>query len=86
MVKNFTEVVKIVVAHIPEGQVMTYGAVARAAGRPKAYRAVANIMAANYDPGVPCHRVIRSDGALGGYNRGGVREKRRLLKKEGAVV
>jgi methylated-DNA-[protein]-cysteine S-methyltransferase len=42
-------------------------------------------MAANYDPEIPCHRVIRSDGGLGGYNRGGITAKRTLLKKEGAL-
>ena len=83
MSKTFTEAVKAVVAKIPSGQTMTYGAVAKAAGRPLAYRAVANVMAANYDPAVPCHRVVRSDGSLGGYNRGGPKVKRRLLKQEG---
>ena len=86
MVKDFTAAVRKVVASIPVGEVMTYGAVAAAAGRPKAYRAVANIMAANYDPAVPCHRVIRGDGSLGGYNRGGVKTKRCLLKKEGVII
>ena len=86
MTKNFTETVKMVVACIPKGKTMTYGEVAKAAGRPKAARAVANIMAANYDPGVPCHRVVRSDGALVGYNRGGVEAKRRLLKLEGVMI
>lgn len=68
---------------IPRGQVMTYKQVARLAGRPLAFRAVGNILNKNYDTGVPCHRVIRSDGTLGGYNRG-IRNKQKLLKKEGA--
>ena len=59
MSKTFTEAVKAVVAKIPSGQTMTYGAVAKAAGRERAYRAVANVMAANYDLAVPCHRVVR---------------------------
>ena len=84
--KDFTKTVKLVVARIPEGKTMTYGEVARAVGRPRSHRAVANIMAANYDPNVPCHRVIRSDGGLGGYNRGGVEAKRRLLKQEGVMI
>ena len=83
---EFTPIVKAIVAKIPKGAVMTYKEVAVAAGRPKAARAVANIMAANYDPDVPCHRVIRSDGGLGGYNRGGVTVKARILKEEGVVL
>ena len=78
--------VQTVVAEIPKGTVMTYKEVAVAAGRPKAARAVANIMAANYDLDIPCHRVIRSDGAIGGYNRGGVRAKAELLQAEGVVL
>lgn len=83
---SFTDTVKAVVANIPKGSVMTYKEVAVAAGNPKAARAVANIMAANYDPDVPCHRVIRSDGGLGGYNRGGVSVKKKILESEGVVV
>lgn len=60
---------------------MTYKEVARKAGRPRAYRAVGNILHANCDPEIPCHRVIRSDGKIGGYNRG-VRNKARLLEGE----
>ena len=59
---------------------------AKKAGSPRAARAVANIMAKNYDPQVPCHRVIRRDGKLGGYNRGGETAKKRLLQEEGAVL
>lgn len=65
---------------------MTYAEVAHAAGNPKAARAVANVMAKNYDMDIPCHRVIRSDGKLGGYNRGGVQVKRNLLIREGVVL
>ncbi len=83
---RFTTIVKQVVACIPKGSVMTYKEVAIAAGNPKAARAVANIMAANYDPDVPCHRVIRTDGGLGGYNRGGVSTKKKLLLAEGVVL
>ena len=81
--KNFSEHVRAIVREIPEGQVMSYGAVAKAAGKKNAYRAVANVVANNYDPTVPCHRVIRSDGTLGGYNRGGEEAKRHLLTREG---
>ena len=80
---SFSEKVKAVVAKIPKGEVMTYQEVARAAGNPKAMRAVANTMAKNYDPNVPCHRVIRTDGGLGGYNRGGESRKRAILLSEG---
>ena len=60
--KTFAEKTKAVVAKIPKGKVMTYKEVAAAVGKPTAARAVANVMAANYDPKVPCHRVIRTDG------------------------
>lgn len=60
---------------------MTYKEVAEAVGRPRAYRAVENILNKNYDPSIPCHRVIRSDGKQGGYNRG-FAKKRAILKKE----
>lgn len=62
---------------------MTYQSVAARAGNPKAARAVASIMSANYDEAIPCHRVIRSDGGLGGYNRGGTEAKRARLIAEG---
>jgi len=61
---------------------MTYKQVATKAGNPRAARAVGSIMRANYDPDIPCHRVIRSDGSIGGYNRGGSRQKERLLRSE----
>ncbi len=73
-----------VVARIPKGQVMTYGQVAKLAGNARAARAVGVIMRANYDPKIPCHRVVRADGTVGGYNRG-ARKKIRLLKQEGVL-
>ncbi len=82
----FTKTVKAIVQNIPAGQVMTYKEVATAAGKPTAARAVANIMAKNFDPAIPCHRVIRSDGQLGGYNRGGTERKRAILRTEGVYV
>lgn len=84
--KTFTEKVRDVVRKIPKGKVMTYSEVASKAGNPKAARAVANIMAANYDLEVPCHRVIRVDGSLGGYNRGGIEKKREILLAEGVKL
>ena len=70
---------------IPKGNVKTYKEVAIAIKCPQAARAVANACAKNpYAPKIPCHRVIRSDGSLGGYSgKGGVKTKRFLLKKEG---
>lgn len=62
---------------------MTYKQVAFKAGKPRAFRAVGNILGTNYDPSIPCHRVVRSDGKTGGYNRGILRKKE-ILKKEGA--
>lgn len=83
---NFSKKIYAVVRKIPRGQVMTYQQVAKKAGRPKASRAVGYWMSKNYDPKIPCHRVIRSDGRIGNYNRGGSKKKRALLKKEGAIV
>lgn len=77
----FTKRVFDIVRRIPKGSVMTYKQVATAAGNPKAYRVVGNILNMNYDTRIPCHRVIRSDGTPGGYNRGAA-QKRRLLQKE----
>ncbi len=72
---------------IPAGQVRTYGEIARAVGQPGAARAVGTACARNPVPLlIPCHRVVRSDGGLGGYSlTGGVGLKRRLLESEGAL-
>ena len=80
---EFQDKIRAVVRNIPKGSVMTYKEVAVASGRPQAARAVAQVMAQNYDETVPCHRVIRSDGGLGGYNRGGIDKKRSILRSEG---
>jgi O-6-methylguanine DNA methyltransferase len=80
---DFGRKVYAIVAKIPKGKVMTYGEVARKAGKPKASRAVGYWMSKNYDPRIPCHRVIRSDGKIGDYNRGGPKKKLAILKKEG---
>ena len=73
---------------IPKGTVKTYSEVARAIGKPLAVRAVANAIAKNpYPIQIPCHRVIRSNGLLGGYSgKGGVKKKKNLLRKEGIIV
>ena len=70
---------------IPKGKLKTYAQVAKAIGKPKAVRAVANAIGKNpFPPIIPCHRVIRSDGKLGGYSaKGGIKTKKKLLKNEG---
>ena len=69
---------------IPKGKVKTYKQVAIAIKRPNSARAVANACGKNlYAPKIPCHRVIRSDGGLGGYSgRGGIKKKLQLLRSE----
>lgn len=84
MITSFRKKVLEVVSRIPRGRVMTYKQVAKLAGSPKAYRAVGNILSKNYKPEIPCHRVIRADGTVGGYNRG-VRHKIKILSKEGVA-
>ena len=73
---------------IPSGSVITYSQVAKAVGKPLAVRAVANAIGKNpYPIKIPCHRVIRADGSLGGYSaNGGVKMKKKLLKKEGFIL
>jgi len=78
---TFTEKVHKVVRRIPSSKTMTYFEVAKAAGSPRAYRAVGNILNKNYDPAIPCHRVVRSDGTTGGYNRG-IKMKKEILERE----
>ncbi len=78
---NFKEKVLKIVAKIPKGKVLSYKEVAELAGQPRAYRLVGNILNKNYNRRIPCHRVIRSDGKLGGYNRGR-KIKKILLEKE----
>jgi len=70
---------------IPKGKLKTYAQVAKGIGKPKAVRAVANAIGKNpFPPKIPCHRVIRSDGKLGGYSaKGGIKTKKKLLKNEG---
>jgi O-6-methylguanine DNA methyltransferase len=81
---SFRSRVFSVVKKIPKGGTMTYMQVAAKAGNMKAYRAVGNILNKNYDPDIPCHRVVRSDGKVGGYNRG-AEKKMEILKKEKAL-
>ena len=73
---------------IRKGSVLSYSDVAKGINKPKAVRAVANAIGKNpYAPKIPCHRVIRSDGSLGGYSgKGGIKTKRKLLKSEGILL
>ncbi len=80
--QTFADKVRAIVKKIPKGETLTYAEVARRAGSPGAARAVGNLMKQNYDPAIPCHRVIRSDGRVGDYNRGGAARKSALLQIE----
>lgn len=73
---------------IPKGQLRTYKEIAIAIGKPNSARAVANACGKNPRPiKIPCHRVIRTDGCLGGYSaKGGVSQKRKLLQMEGVII
>ena len=82
---HFTARVFSVVRRIPPGRVATYGDVASLAGRPRAWRAVGNIMRDCGRPDVPCHRVIAAGGRIGGYG-GHEALKRSLLAAEGLIV
>jgi len=74
------------VKKIPKGRVTTYAELARAIGEPRAWRAVANVLARNPEPiKIPCHRVVRSSGEVGGYKFGS-RRKMGLLVREGVEV
>ena len=80
----FSERVYKIVSKIPKGKVLTYKQVAVLAENPLAFRAVGNILNKNHDKNIPCHRVIRSDGKIGGYNKG-PKVKEKILKEEGAI-
>ena len=75
--KTFSQKVLGVVKKIKKGEVLTYKEVAHLAGNKRASRAVGNILNKNKDLSIPCYRVIRSDGQIGGYNRG---KKNKLIK------
>lgn len=82
---DFKQKVLNIVSKIPKGSVMTYKEVATKAGSPNASRAVGSIMKSNYDSNIPCHRVIKSNGEVGEYNRGKY-EKVRKLREEGVNI
>ena len=86
MMSDFVQKVLEIVQKIPKGKVTTYREVARALGVPKGWRAVGQALSRNpHQVIVPCHRVIRSDGRLGGYKLG-IRKKIQLLTSEGIEV
>lgn len=78
---TFQSKVFAVVKKIPRGKTLTYKQVAQKINKPRAARAVGNALHTNYDSAIPCHRVVRSDGQLGGYNRG-TKKKKQLLTEE----
>lgn len=95
---NFREKVYKIVKLIPKGRVLSYKEVARLAGSPRAWRTVGNILSKNQNlcppkfskkilagKQIPCHRVVKSDGRIGGY-RYGEKKKAVLLRKEGVVI
>ncbi|MFW5953561.1 MAG: endonuclease V [Candidatus Natronoplasma sp.] len=86
VVENFREDFYSIVSQIPKGRVSTYGKLAEALGDKIAARAVGKMLNQNpYAPEVPCHRVVRSDGTLGGYAKG-EKKKRDLLEREGVKI
>ena len=81
----FREKVYRVVRKIPKGKVLSYKKVAELTGYPRAWRAVGNILNENRNSKIPCHRVIKSSGEVGGY-KGGTKKKKLLLRKEGVTI
>lgn len=82
---DFEKRVYNVVRKIPRGKVATYVSIARSIGKPRAARAVGNALNKNPFREVPCHRVVRSDGEVGGFARG-AKVKINLLRKEGVKI
>jgi methylated-DNA-[protein]-cysteine S-methyltransferase len=86
VISKFAQQVYELTKKIPRGRVATYRSIAQALQQPGASRAVGNALNKNpYAPQVPCHRVIRSDGSVGGF-ASGPQKKIRLLKREGLVI
>jgi len=88
-ITSFQKKVAAAVRKIPTGEVRTYKEVAAFIGQPEAARAVGNALNKNVDRSVPCHRVIRADGDVGGYGGGyggGKQKKTKLLLKEGVLI
>jgi methylated-DNA-[protein]-cysteine S-methyltransferase len=74
-----------IVKKIPRGKVLSYKEIAKLTGSSRAWRAVGNILNKNRDPKIPCYRVIKSDGKIGGY-KNGPRKKAYVLRKEGVII
>ena len=86
MSTEFQEKVWRATSRIPKGKVSTYSEIAKKIGKPKAARAVGNALNRNpYAPKVPCHRVVRSDGSIGGF-AGGTAKKIKMLSGEGVEI
>lgn len=83
-ITSFQRKVYEIVRKIPKGKVLTYKKVAKLAGRPRAWRAAGNILNKNKDPKIPCHRVTKSNGEIGGYKNG--TKKKFLLEREGVII
>lgn len=82
---EFQKKVYEAVRQVPRGRIITYKKVAALTGHPRAWRAAGNILHRNRNPNVPCHRVIKSDGSIGGFYEG-QEAKTRLLIREGIKV
>ena len=83
---NFQKSVLLSLIYIPKGKVSTYGELARFVGIPRGARAVGNALNINpFDPYIPCHRIVASNGGIGGFATGPIK-KSKLLKKEGVIV
>jgi O-6-methylguanine DNA methyltransferase len=74
-----------IVKKIPRGKILSYKEIAKLTGSSRAWRAVGNILNKNRDPKIPCYRVIKSDGKIGGY-KNGPRKKAYVLRKEGVII
>ncbi len=83
---KFKDKVLKILKSIPKGKTLTYKEVARKAGNLNAARAVGMICAQNKDKTIPCHRVIRSNGKAGGYNKLQGKDKKMILRKEGVMI
>jgi methylated-DNA-[protein]-cysteine S-methyltransferase len=85
MATGFEKKVYSACARIRKGRVSTYSEIAKAIGKPKACRATGNALNKNRSPLVPCHRVVRSNGKIGGFAHGS-RKKQEMLEKEGVRI
>lgn len=87
MNRELAEKVYSAARRVPKGKVATYADIARVIGRPRAWRFVGTMLSFNRDPKTPCHRVVRSDGLVGGFGLpGGNPAKRQKLAREGVAI